>query len=68
MLVYFQVGVAVLTVAGAAFGSYVGIKVALAEIRGKLLSHDQQFVRIEREREDHDERIKWLERRGGINR
>lgn len=50
-----QILLSALTVLGAGISVYVGVKVALAEIKSKQAQHDKDL-------EDHDDRLKYLER------
>ena len=50
-----QVLLSVLTVLGAGISVYVGVRIALAEIKSKQAQHDLDIA-------DHDARIKYLER------
>ena len=59
---YLQIILAsVFSIMSAGFGSYVGIRVALTEIRGELRRLDAMLTHSERERADHDRRLRYLE-------
>lgn len=51
-----QIALSVLTILGAGISVYIGVRVALAEIKAQQLRNSTDIA-------DHDERLKYLERR-----
>lgn len=55
---YLSFVIPILTIIGSGLSAYIGVRVALAEIR-KDIGFIQKSV------DDHNERLRWLEREGG---
>lgn len=61
--IYIQVALGALTVIGAGIGSYVGIKVSQAEMKGEVNQLKELNKLGQEERQQHDKRLRWLEER-----
>lgn len=51
-----------ITIFGSGFMAYLGVKVAIAELKGEIKRHEDRFKSVESELTSHGERLNRLER------